>query len=49
MHIKERESCKQSVLPYGSQEGRGYLSPYINTNEGNAWIPQPPGEACLSS
>ena len=23
-----------------SQEGRGYLSPYRNTNEGNAWIPQ---------
>ena len=49
IHIKERESCKQSLLPCGTQEGKGYLSLYRKTNEGNAWIPQPPGEACLSS
>ena len=47
--ILKREIYKQSLLLYGSQEGRGYLSPYRNTNEGNAWIPQPLGEACLSS
>ena len=49
IHIKGRESCIQSLLPYGSQEGRGYLSLYRKTNEGNAWILQPAGEACLSS
>ena len=49
IRIKERDSCKQSLLPYGSQEGRGYSSLYRKTNEGNAWILQPLGEACLSS
>ena len=38
--MKERESCKPSFLPYGSQEGKGYLSPCRNNNEGNAWILQ---------
>ena len=28
IQIKERESCKQSLLLCGLQEGRGYLSPY---------------------
>ena len=31
------------------KEEEEYLSPYRKTNEGNAWSPQPLGEACLSS